>query len=434
MIAFRTSILCLLIWSFGGRYVVGQIASLSPHGDFELEIDCSSCHRTEGWTPVLEELEFDHNRQTSFTLTGSHVDAPCGVCHLDNRFDQPFASSADCAVCHIDVHQGAFSENCVDCHNTTLFQDVEGIGIHAQTNFPLTGAHAQLTCINCHEDDTGGAFTALETECYDCHADDYTASLLVDHVASGFSTDCEQCHTDLQWQGAIFEHLVASSGFDLIGAHEGLACASCHQTPELSTIFQPANDQDCIACHQADYDHEHSGSGFPVTCLDCHNQETWDDADEIDHVAVSGGFELLGAHEETSCSSCHNTTDYSLIFAQPASNEDCITCHQADYQEGHDSGGVQNTCADCHNVDDWEDADFDHDREFFPIYSGEHRNAWDRKTCATCHLQPEDFSFFSCEGACHEHTEARMNREHDDVRDYVFESTACLRCHPDGDE
>ena len=408
-----------------------QIASLSPHGELSLDIDCASCHKTEGWTPLRVDAAFDHNNQTRFVLTGSHSTTECSSCHLDNRFDEPVASSVECAVCHIDVHQGEFSNNCVDCHNTTLFQDVEGIGIHAQTNFPLTGAHTQLTCITCHTDDANGAFTPLETACVDCHEDDYNTSVLVDHVAAGFPLECESCHTDLQWQGALFDHVVASAGFNLIGAHEGLACASCHQAPELTTVFEPANDQDCYTCHIDDYQDEHAGDGFPITCLDCHNQNDWDAAD-IDHFALSGGFELVGAHQGVSCEGCHNVPDYSLIY-QPADNQDCISCHQSDYDDEHAGSGIQVTCLDCHNQNDWGDVDFDHDRQFFPIFSGKHREAWDQKNCQTCHLQPGNFAFFSCEGACHEHTEAKMNADHREVRNYVFESTACLSCHPDGD-
>ncbi|MFK7845328.1 MAG: hypothetical protein AB8G77_08510 [Rhodothermales bacterium] len=506
-------ILSILILLGAGVFVTdvrAQQASLSPHGEIDLQIDCASCHRTEGWTPILDEPDFDHNKQTRFALTGSHLGTQCASCHLEDRFDEPTASATQCAVCHIDVHQGAFSENCVDCHNTSLFQDVEGIGIHAQTNFPLTGSHAQLTCISCHTDDANGAFTPLETACVDCHEDDYNASVLVDHVAAGFPLECESCHTDLQWQGALFEHLIASSGFDLIGAHEGLACASCHESPDLASIFMPANDQDCISCHQEDYDDEHAGSGFPTTCIDCHNQDDWDDAEEIDHFAISDGFALVGAHQQVSCGSCHNIPDYSLIFQpadnqdcischqedyddehagsgfpltcldchnqddwddaeeidhlalsgsfalvgahqevncsschnipdyslifHPAGNEDCISCHQDDYDDEHNGTGIPVTCIDCHNQDDWDDADFDHDRQYFPIFSGEHRDAWDRKNCLTCHLQPQDFSLFSCEGACHEHTESKMNNEHRGVSGYVFEPVACLSCHPDGDD
>ncbi len=427
----KAGLLCLFV--LFALNANAQVATLSPHGEIDLEIDCASCHRTEGWTPILDEPDFSHDTQTRFVLTGSHAVTQCVSCHLENRFDEPTASATECAVCHIDVHQGELSSTCVDCHNTSLFQDVEGIGLHVQTNFPLTGAHTQLTCTTCHEDDAHGAFTPLETECVDCHEEDYTASLLVDHVAAGFPFECESCHTDLQWQGALFEHVTAANGYNLIGAHEGLACASCHEAPDLATIFQPANDQDCITCHQADYDDEHAGSGFPTTCLDCHNQETWDDAEEIEHFAISNGFELVGAHRGTSCGSCHNIPDYSLVF-QPADNEDCISCHQEEYNDEHDGSGIPVTCLNCHNQDDWDDTSFDHDREYFPIYSGEHRDAWDRRDCQTCHLQPEDLSFFSCEGACHEHTEAEMNREHRGIDDYVFESTACLSCHPDGDD
>ena len=485
-----------------------QIASLSPHGDMRLDIDCASCHRTEGWTPVLENMKFDHDWQTRFSLTGSHADTQCSSCHLGNRFDAPSAGVNDCGVCHIDVHQGSFLDTCVDCHNTTLFSDVQGLSVHAQTNFPLTGAHAQITCESCHTDDADGAFTPLGTACVDCHENDYTESILVDHVASGFPLACESCHTDLQWQGALFEHVIASNGFNLLGAHEGLPCASCHQPPELSLVFTAANDQDCISCHQDDYDDEHAGSGFPVTCLDCHNLDTWDDPEEIDHFAVSGGFALVGAHQEASCGSCHNLPDYSLIFQpadnqdcischqddyddehagsgfpvtcldchnqddwdeveevdhvalsggfalvgahqqvncsschnlpdyalifHPADNQDCISCHQDDYDDEHAGSGIPVTCLDCHNQNDWDDANFNHDDQFFPIFSGNHRGTWE-SNCLTCHLQPENFSFFSCQGACHEHTEQQMNDDHSEVNGYVFEATACLSCHPDGD-
>lgn len=566
--------------------VHAQVASLSPHGDFSLDIDCASCHKTDGWTPILDNPKFDHDFQTRFPLSGSHATAQCSSCHLDNRFDEPSATVTDCATCHIDVHQGSFAEGCVSCHNTTSFQQVEGIGIHAQTNFPLTGAHSQITCISCHTDDTDGAFTPLETACVDCHEDDYDASIIVDHVAAGFPLECETCHTDLQWQGALFDHVTASNGFDLVGSHQGLACASCHQPPELnlifepatnedcischqddyddehggtgfpttcldchnqidwddveeidhfaisggfaligahqqvscgschnipdyslifhpadnsdcischqddyddehagsgfptncllchnqndwddaeeldhaavsngfalvgaheqascgschnlpdySLIFHPANNQDCISCHQADYDDEHAGSGFPTTCLDCHNQNDWEDVEEVDHAAISNGFELVGAHLQASCASCHNVADYSLLF-HPADNQDCISCHQADYDDEHAGTGTPTACLDCHNQNDWEETSFNHDAQFFPIFSGNHQDTWNNN-CLTCHLQPENFAFFSCQGACHEHTEQDMNNEHNGVDGYVFEFNACLSCHPDGEE
>ena len=63
-------------------------------------------------------------------------------------------------------------------------------------------------------------------------------------------------------------------------AHDGsfgVDCASCHNLPDHSLLFEPppASDQVCIACHYSDYDDEQTGSGFPNTCSDCHDNN-WD--------------------------------------------------------------------------------------------------------------------------------------------------------------
>ncbi len=410
----------------------GQIASNNPHGEIELGTSCNSCHQTDAWTPLRENPTFFHNMQTGFPLTGSHIVTDCASCHIDLKFSEPEIAPTDCGACHVDVHQGAFGETCIDCHNTTLFQDIEGITLHAQTRFPLTGTHAQLNCISCHTDDADGAFTPLETACMSCHEVDYDNALSVDHVAAGFPTQCETCHNDLQWQGTMFEHALASNGFDLIGAHDQIACASCHRSPDLTPIFEAANDQQCIACHQSDYDDEHAGSGFPTACLDCHNQHTWDDA-LFDHVTASGGFDLLGAHESLDCASCHTLPDLSLLYQPPPANDQqCIACHQSDYDDEHAGSGFPTACLDCHNTNNW-DADLDHDAQYFPIYTGEHKNEWDNN-CQSCHIQPNTLAIFSCEGACHEHTKRKMDNEHDDVGGYAFDSVLCLSCHPKGKE
>ena len=50
-----------------------------------------------------------------------------------------------------------------------------------------------------------------------------------------------------------------------------------------------------------------------------------------------------------------------------------------------------------------------------------------------CHLRPDNFAFFSCID-CHEHRKSEMDNKHDEVPGYVWESEACLSCHPDGRE
>ena len=54
------------------------------------------------------------------------------------------------------------------------------------------------------------------------------------------------------------------------------------------------------------------------------------------------------------------------IFPVPAAPDDCVACHQADYDREHAGEGYPTTCALCHGVNDW-DADFRHDSDFFPI-------------------------------------------------------------------
>ena len=45
--------------------------------------------------------------------------------------------------------------------------------------------------------------------------------------------------------------------------------------------------------------------------------------------------------------------------------------------------GFSTDCLLCHNMVTWLGATFDHDSEYFPIYSGAHRGRW--SSCATCH-------------------------------------------------
>jgi len=75
-------------------------------------------------------------------------------------------------------------------------------------------------------------------------------------------------------------------------------------------------------------------------------------------------------------------------------------------------------------------ANFDHDKDFFPIYSGEHQGEWNE--CSDCHIGG-NLNSFSCID-CHEHNDPNdLADEHDDVNGYQYSSPACLQCHPNGD-
>jgi hypothetical protein len=401
-------------------------AQQNPHGKLPTGLDCSDCHTAESWKPNPATVKFDHDRQTGFTLTGRHRDAACRSCHLSVKFEESTLKGADCATCHADVHRGAYTERCASCHTTVSFSDVPGLQVHARTTFPLTGAHAQISCRTCHVDSREGAFVSLDPQCISCHRTEYERAQPVDHVAGNFSTDCLQCHVTLAWAANVnFDHVSLSNGFRLIGAHARIRCTSCHAAADMAPLWPGATDQDCLTCHQPDYDRAHPGNSFPQTCLSCHTMESWAGA-TFDHALVANGFRLQGAHARLACQACH-AADMTPLF-HPANDQDCVSCHDADYQREHAGTGFPTTCLSCHNVNTWSGADFSqHDPLYFPIYSGRHRGTW--SNCQVCHTDPGNFQTFSC-FACH--AQAQTDSHHREVSNYSYDSNRCYQCHPRG--
>lgn len=404
--------------------LAGQ-GTANPHGELPEGMECTACHTTEEWSTLKSPLGFTHGEASGFLLDGAHEETTCRGCHLDLRFDAPDVQPLECGACHADVHDGRLVDACAACHNTGSFYDVDGDLTHARTLLPLTGAHQQVPCQGCHFQDRL-LFTGLDPECIACHLDDFRASIVVDHEGSGFDTDCTACHSDLGWADSpLFDHSQASGGYILEGAHAFARCNSCHQVPGMALVFSPQGPGDCVACHQDDYDRVHGGS-FTTTCADCHSQQNWDLAD-FDHAQFTG-FALLGRHAKLRCNACHVVPGYQLTTPAPASTDDCVVCHQADYDREHGGSGYPTTCAQCHTTNDW-DADLRHDSRFFPIFSGAHRDRWD--SCADCHVVSNDFSSFTCL-QCHAHNQADMDAHHREVVNYLYESNGCLACHPTG--
>lgn len=382
------------------------------------DTQCETCHTDGAWVPST----FDHN-QTGFALSGAHSVTDCASCHTNGVFA---GTPNDCYACHQQDYENAkspnhaiagFDTNCETCHTNGVWEP--STFDHNQTGFALTGAHTTTDCSGCHVD---GVFEGTPKECYLCHQTDYENAVSPNHLAAQFDTDCLTCHTDAAWSPSTFDH--NQTGFELVGAHQNTDCASCHS----NGVFE-GTPTDCFTCHQLDYEQtknpNHVLAQFSSQCLDCHTQTAWEPA-LFDHNQTR--FALTGRHSSVSCESCHANG----VFAN--TSMDCFSCHQSDFQQARDPNHVSarfpETCEQCHNTSRWEPADFNH-RPFFPIYSGEHRGEWD--TCADCHTEPSNFKVFSCLN-CHEHSKARMDREHRGRRNYVYESQACYDCHPDGDD
>ncbi|MEK7413317.1 MAG: hypothetical protein AAB263_08365, partial [Planctomycetota bacterium] len=100
-----------------------------------------------------------------------------------------------------------------------------------------------------------------------------------------------------------------------------------------------------------------------------------------------------------------------------------------DYQTAQDPNhaamGFPYACEDCHNTNTWSGANFNH--TWFPINTGPHAN----RNCSDCHPSRANFGNFSCID-CHAHRKSEMNSKHQEVSGYVWQSTACYSCHPNG--
>ncbi|HLT48758.1 MAG TPA: hypothetical protein VK002_16100 [Rubricoccaceae bacterium] len=380
---------------------------------------CLDCHTTSAFLPAT----FDHAAISGgFDLVGAHMALPCEACHVGPDMEPIWepAGQDDCLTCHEDDHaeaHPAFPTTCLDCHSVSTFQGAtfDHAGF---TGFPLVGAHLTVDCAACH---TGPDFEPLfdpagPDDCFTCHEDDHQQA----HPA--FPTTCLDCHTTSAFLPATFDHGQAT-GFNLVGAHVSLDCAACHTLPDFGLLFDPAGQNDCFACHQDD--HEQAHPSFPTTCLDCHNTSTFQGA-TFDHQQATG-FPLVGVHTSLDCSACHTLPDFEPLF-DPAGPNDCYACHQDDYQAAHP--GFPTTCLDCHQSNTWDNPTFEHDR-YFPIYSGKHEGEW--SSCQQCHVQPGNYSVFSCL-TCHEHNREDMDDAHEDVGGYQYESNACYSCHPDGED
>ncbi|MGD8728276.1 MAG: hypothetical protein PVF90_01135 [Gemmatimonadota bacterium] len=324
----------------GAAPLSAQQASENPHGALPDGLSCTSCHTTEGWSPLRADLEFDH-ASTGFALDGRHDGATCASCHGGLSFDGVEAQSGDCASCHTDVHQGTIDRDCASCHTTESFTQLD-FGMVHPADFALEGAHLQTSCESCHTDDLGGAYRPLDTECVSCHAGDYFSSALVDHQALGFSTTCPDCHSALSFRDVAFDHFVVSGGFELIGRHASIDCTSCHSGPDGDVPWPATDAEDCYACHVDDYDREHGG-GFPTDCVACHTPFTWDDAD-FEH--TFGIFSGPHRGEWDTCSDCHDVPgDYSSFS--------CLGCHSqsrmdAEHRERRGYAYDSPTCLSCH--------------------------------------------------------------------------------------
>lgn len=313
-------------------------------------------------------------------------------------------------------HGNDLKLNCSECHTTEGWKmDPNHSFQHSSTNFQLKGQHATVDCKSCHPT---LIFNEAGEECSTCHADVHERTV---------GTDCERCHNPNTWLVTNIIEIHQTSRFPLVGAHIGADCIDCHKSESL--LQYPPMSVDCIGCHTKEYQEalnpNHIAAGFSTDCENCHNiaAPEWN----------SGGFHhnffpLTEAHNIQDCNACHNPNDYAAV------PKTCYGCHSDDYNSttnpNHLSSGFTTDCTVCHTLNPgWKPANFNHD-PWFPIYSGKHNGEW--SNCTDCHSNSSDYKQFTCVD-CHEHRQSEMDDEHDDVKNYIYQSNACLNCHPKGE-
>lgn len=311
------------------------------------------------------------------------------------------------------VPHETFPGDCTLCHLSGDWHHLRSdftFDHEAQTGVALHGAHQAAQCLRCHND-RGPVQEFAARGCAGCHDDVHQGTQGV---------RCETCHGESHWgvHAAIADH--NQTRFPLVGAHAGTACRQCHLGIERGQI-EPLSTA-CESCHLPEAEQttspNHVNLGWVQGCDACHRPTQWGGTG-----FTHSSFALTGAHAQADCTDCH----VGGVFA--GTPRDCFACHQTDYQAALDPNhvalGFPTSCQDCHTTDTWQGANFQH---AFNIQSGDHSGL----DCSECHTIPGS-SAFSCID-CHEHRQSEADDEHDDVDGYVWATSACYACHPDGSD
>jgi Zn finger protein HypA/HybF involved in hydrogenase expression len=184
---------------------------------------------------------------------------------------------------------------------------------------------------------------------------------------------CESCHTFTSWKPIRslpdFDH--NKSRFPLRGMHQGVRCTQCH----VMMQFQNAGTR-CADCH-ADL---HRGQ-FGGRCEQCHTVKGW--ALAVKSIQQhQNRFPLAGAHATVDCETCHKNGAAGQYTGLPT---DCLACHTKEFQgvqdPNHQALRFPSRCQDCHTVNSWFGAKFDHLRFAHYALTGAHATL----ACSACH-------------------------------------------------
>lgn len=235
----------------------GQFADRTDKGA------CETCHTVDGFVPARYGIA--EHAESIFPLAGGHLATPCIACHTATLSDKAgtyakFAfADRTCEGCHTDVHRGQLDKymqngSCEFCHSVESWRTITFD--HASTGFPLVGKHDQTACMGCHvrerteTDEQLIRMSPLARECELCHADPHRAQFVIEPL-SEIKINCKRCHTSEAWNVLAFDHN-RDARWALDGAHQKVACNSCHKSQSDSegnfVVYRPLASA-CTDCH-----------------------------------------------------------------------------------------------------------------------------------------------------------------------------------------
>jgi hypothetical protein len=400
--------------------------------------DCVKCHVEHAGVDAelrpFDTQRFNHTAETGFALDGLHASlaTTCASCHKSRSF---LTTSPSCSSCHTDAHKGSLGPRCETCHTTSIrFAESRTKFDHTRTAFPLTGAHASITCAACHTKGGAATYKVGSTTCASCHSDPHRQQ---------FGATCATCHVTQSWKTTKVDH--SRTAFPLRGQHSSVQCASCHAKPAMQV--KPKTET-CAACHMD----PHRGV-FKQDCKSCHDESSFKKAGPSGFDHSSTRFPLVDKHAGLACAACHMKAPAAIAprpvpargptatrgaaargaatTRQPIAADfgglrtECMSCH-VDVHRAE----LGTSCETCHTARSFQVAAFKHAR-LRPFFDGQHTML----RCAQCHIstygaipvpapaQPRDASPAAAARATSAPAVLRVG--------FIKTSDTCATCHTD---
>lgn len=289
--------------------------------------NCILCHTEQTFKLEKTSSAFNHD-MTSYPLEGVHLLVDCNKCHKSKLTDD--LPHTNCNDCHADFHKNNLRKNdqalqdCSLCHTVNSFNETTfGIDRHANTKFPLLGAHQAIACFECHKENGAWNFANKGSACIDCHED-----IHAEHLSDTYypAKSCIVCHNENSWKELKFNHDITS--FALRGKHANTSCVDCHKSnpkKEGQIIQFKLQSIDCHSCHADIHLNQFSING-KIDCSKCHGFDRWK-IDYFDHSKTN--FNLEGAHEKVTCDRCHKLIQIKEVncIQYKLPSYKCLDCH-----------------------------------------------------------------------------------------------------------